>query len=47
MEKMPYEIQLSKFSELNKYYILYALTVYIVLNLQSNVSLSNKVVSVI
>lgn len=46
MEKMPYEIQLSKLSELNKYYISYALTVYI-LNLQNNVSLSNKMVPVI
>lgn len=31
MEKMPYEIQLSKISQLNMYFIQYELTVYIAL----------------
>lgn len=33
MEKMPYEIQLSKISELNMYFTWYELTVYIALKL--------------
>lgn len=45
---MPYEIQLSKVSELNMHFIWYELIVCIVLKIyKSNVSLHNKVIPII
>lgn len=46
--QMPYEIQLSKVSELNMHFIWYELIVCIVLKIyKSNVSLHNKVIPII